>query len=151
MKTVCTGRTGTRKCLHFTTLKKKKKRENNRSIIPVLALCRTKIDSSDQQGRRYDGISSPLFGHHKMYGMTAVTSECPLAANICQINNGDCADNTICLPTVNDVLGRTCHPRNWASDRSLRAFLPFRRSNDKLSSIYWEIWAIFFYLPFVNE
>lgn len=74
-------------------------------------LIRKKIESSDVNGRKFDGIPSPLFGHHKMYGMTAVTGECPLAATVCQIDNGDCPDDTICLSNVNDESGRTCQPR----------------------------------------
>lgn len=69
---------------------------------------RKKIEISDSIGTRYLGISSVLFGNHKMYGMTSVGTECPLFYNPCQVNNGDCASNTICLVNPNVPSGKHC-------------------------------------------
>lgn len=49
-----------------------------------------------------------LFGNHKMYGLTAVGTECPIFYNPCQVNNGDCASNTICLVNPTVPSGKHC-------------------------------------------
>lgn len=54
------------------------------------------------------GIRSPLFGNHKMYGMTAVTNECPLSYSACQTNNGDCPEKRLCLVNQRSPSGRSC-------------------------------------------
>ncbi|XP_031633983.1 nidogen [Contarinia nasturtii] len=69
-----------------------------------------KIESSDEHGSRYSGIVNPLFGNHKMYGVAAVTSDCPLFFSQCQINNGDCPSDSICLINPNAPNGRFCKP-----------------------------------------
>lgn len=69
-----------------------------------------KIESSNEQGVRYPGIVNPLFGNHKMYGVTAVTTECELFSSQCQFNNGDCPSNSICLVNPNAPSGRFCKP-----------------------------------------
>lgn len=76
----------------------------------LLRFRRKKIESSDEQGVRYPGIANPLFGNHKMYGVAAVTADCELFYNQCQINNGDCPKNTICLANPNAPSGRFCKP-----------------------------------------
>lgn len=82
------------------------------NLLTVVFYClnRKRIEISDDSGKRYPGISSILFGNHKMYGMTAVTSECPLFFSQCQINNGDCPPNSICLVNPNQPSGRHCQP-----------------------------------------
>ncbi|GAB0089199.1 Nidogen [Sergentomyia squamirostris] len=71
-----------------------------------------KIESVDFMGNRKHGISGPLFGSHKMYGMTAVTTECPMYFTECQVNNGDCPESRICLHSPNAPSGRSCKCAN---------------------------------------
>lgn len=69
---------------------------------------RKKIESTDQNGSRYPGIASPLFGNHKMYGLTAVTEDCPLFFSPCQNNNGNCPAHQICLVNPISPSGQSC-------------------------------------------
>lgn len=55
-----------------------------------------KIESVDFDGYRKDGIQAPLFGQNKMYGMTAITDNCPVYFSTCH-DNGQCPSETICL------------------------------------------------------
>ncbi|XP_059616809.1 nidogen [Phlebotomus argentipes] len=71
-----------------------------------------RIESIDLMGNRKMGISGPLFGSHKMYGMTAVTAECPMYFSECQVNNGDCPESRICLHNPNAPSGRSCKCAN---------------------------------------
>uniref|UniRef100_A0A1B0GHS0 Putative nidogen n=1 Tax=Lutzomyia longipalpis TaxID=7200 RepID=A0A1B0GHS0_LUTLO len=71
-----------------------------------------RIESIDLMGNRKTGISGPLFGSHKMYGMTAVTAECPMYFSECQVNNGDCPESRICLHNPNAPSGRSCKCAN---------------------------------------
>lgn len=74
----------------------------------IYIFCRKKIESVDRNGNQLTGIRSPLFGHHKMYGMTAVTDDCPIFYSACQTNNGDCADDRLCLANQRSPAGRSC-------------------------------------------
>lgn len=47
-----------------------------------------------------------------MYGMTAITSDCPLFFSQCQINNGDCPSGSICLINSKTPSGKTCQSNN---------------------------------------
>ncbi|XP_058453091.1 nidogen [Malaya genurostris] len=67
-----------------------------------------KVESINAHGEREKGIPSPVFGSHKMYGMTAVTDKCPLFHSPCVINNGDCPDKRICLTNPRAPSGRGC-------------------------------------------
>ncbi|KAG4067397.1 hypothetical protein HA402_011951, partial [Bradysia odoriphaga] len=67
-----------------------------------------KIESVDHQGNRLTPISSPLFGNHKMYGITAVVEKCPLFYSPCQVNNGDCKSDRICLVNTRSPSGKAC-------------------------------------------
>ena len=49
-------------------------------------------------------LSLPVGGNGKLYGITAVTAQCPRINNACARNNGGCT--YLCLPTPNG--GRTC-------------------------------------------
>lgn len=69
---------------------------------------RKKIEAVDSNGIRKAGIPAPLFGNHKMYGMTAVTDRCPLFYSPCMINNGDCPVGRICLANPRSPAGRSC-------------------------------------------
>uniref|UniRef100_A0A1B0DDW6 Uncharacterized protein n=1 Tax=Phlebotomus papatasi TaxID=29031 RepID=A0A1B0DDW6_PHLPP len=71
-----------------------------------------KIESLDLLGNRKSGITGPLFGSHKMYGMTAVTSECPMYFSECQVNNGECPASRICLHNPNAPSRRSCKCAN---------------------------------------
>lgn len=68
---------------------------------------RKKIESIDNDGIRKLGVSGPLFGNHKMYGMTATTDKCPIFYTQC-LHNGECPDNKICLNNQNAPSGRSC-------------------------------------------
>ncbi|XP_055547444.1 nidogen [Wyeomyia smithii] len=67
-----------------------------------------KVESINSYGERQRGIPSPVFGSHKMYGMTAVTDKCPLFHSPCVINNGDCPEKRICLANPRAPSGRGC-------------------------------------------
>uniref|UniRef100_A0A182JJM2 Nidogen n=1 Tax=Anopheles atroparvus TaxID=41427 RepID=A0A182JJM2_ANOAO len=67
-----------------------------------------KIESINLYGVRQKPINSPVFGNHKMYGMTAVTDKCPLFHSPCVINNGECPENTVCLINPRAPSGRSC-------------------------------------------
>lgn len=67
-----------------------------------------KIESIDLNGVRGTGINTPLFSSHKMYGMTAVVDRCPIYFSSCNINNGDCPVNTICLVNPRSPSGKSC-------------------------------------------
>uniref|UniRef100_A0A1Q3FIC5 Putative low-density lipoprotein receptor n=1 Tax=Culex tarsalis TaxID=7177 RepID=A0A1Q3FIC5_CULTA len=67
-----------------------------------------KVESINTYGERQKGIPSPVFGSHKMYGMTAVTDKCPLFYSPCVINNGDCPEKRICLTNPRAPSGRGC-------------------------------------------
>lgn len=69
---------------------------------------RKKIESVDHQGNRLAAIASPLFGNHKMYGITAVVDKCPLFYSPCQVNNGDCKNDRICLVNTRSPSGKAC-------------------------------------------
>lgn len=62
----------------------------------------------DQYNTRQPGLSSAIFGNNKMYGMTSVTDNCPLYSSECQINNGDCPANYLCLVNRQLPSGRAC-------------------------------------------
>lgn len=67
-----------------------------------------KIESTDQYGAKYPSLSSPLFGNHKMYGLTTIGGECPLFYSPCLINNGDCPSGKICLVNPSIQTGQIC-------------------------------------------
>lgn len=67
-----------------------------------------KVESINAHGEREKGIPSPVFGSHKMYGMTAVTDKCPLFYSPCVTNNGDCPEKKICLTNPRAPSGRGC-------------------------------------------
>lgn len=67
-----------------------------------------KVESINVYGEREKGIPSPVFGNHKMYGMTAVTDKCPLFYSPCVVNNGDCTEKRICLSNPRAPSGRGC-------------------------------------------
>ena len=73
---------------------------------------RKKIESVDHYGTRKHGIAAPLFGNHKIYGMTTVIDRCPMYFSQCQLNNGDCPPERICLTVPNASSGRTCKCTN---------------------------------------
>lgn len=73
-----------------------------------------KIESIDVDGVRKLGIQAPLFSSHKMYGMTAVTDRCPIYFSACNVNNGDCAPNRICLINPMNSSGKSCKCVNHA-------------------------------------
>lgn len=66
------------------------------------------MESINAYGEREKGIPSPVFGNHKMYGMTAVTDKCPLFYSPCVVNNGDCTEKRICLSNPRAPSGRGC-------------------------------------------
>uniref|UniRef100_A0A182NFC0 Nidogen n=1 Tax=Anopheles dirus TaxID=7168 RepID=A0A182NFC0_9DIPT len=67
-----------------------------------------KVESINLYGVRQKPINSPVFGNHKMYGMTAVTDKCPLFHSPCVINNGECPEDKICLINPRAPSGRSC-------------------------------------------
>ncbi|XP_035915634.1 nidogen [Anopheles stephensi] len=67
-----------------------------------------KIESINLYGVRQKAINSPVFGNHRMYGMTAVTDKCPLFHSPCVINNGDCTEDKLCLINPRAPSGRSC-------------------------------------------
>jgi nidogen (entactin) len=73
-----------------------------------------KIESIDIDGNRKTGIQAPLFSSHKMYGITAVTDRCPIYFSSCNVNNGDCPPNRICLLNPMSLSGKTCKCINHA-------------------------------------
>uniref|UniRef100_A0A182XKY2 Nidogen n=1 Tax=Anopheles quadriannulatus TaxID=34691 RepID=A0A182XKY2_ANOQN len=76
-----------------------------------------KIESINLYGVRQKPINSPVFGNHKMYGMTAVTDKCPLFHSPCVSNNGDCPEDKICLINPRAPSGRSCKcTRNCNND-----------------------------------
>lgn len=73
-----------------------------------------KIESISVEGVRNPGIQAPLFSSHKMYGMTAVTDQCQIYFSVCNVNNGDCPPNRICLVNPQSPSGKTCKCVNHA-------------------------------------
>lgn len=65
------------------------------------------IESVDIYGERKNGLTGPLFGHHKMYGMTATTEKCTIFYTACS-QNGECPLDRICLNNYNAPSGRSC-------------------------------------------
>lgn len=68
---------------------------------------RKKIESIDNDGNRKPGLQGPLFGNHKMYGMTATTEKCEIYYTQC-LHNGECPDDRICLNNLNAPSGKSC-------------------------------------------
>lgn len=100
-----TGRIGYRKWFLF-------KQANVVSIHNIIMFFlthyRKKIESVDQNEKRLPSILIPIFSNHKMYGLTAITSDCPLYFSPCQINNGGCSADRVCLAHDSSPGGRVC-------------------------------------------
>ncbi|XP_055916936.1 nidogen [Eupeodes corollae] len=67
-----------------------------------------KLERVDFDGTRHQGMRSRVLGSHKMYGMTAVEDYCPQGSSPCQINNGGCPADRICLSNRNSPSGKSC-------------------------------------------
>lgn len=67
-----------------------------------------KIERVDFDGKRHPGMLTGGFGSQKMYGMTAVEDYCPQVSSPCQINNGGCPLERICLANRNSPSGKSC-------------------------------------------
>lgn len=67
-----------------------------------------KIESINFNGERQPSIHPTLFSSHKMYGMTAVIDRCPIDYSTCNINNGDCPADHICLVNRLSLSGKSC-------------------------------------------
>lgn len=63
------------------------------------------IHTVDRNGGTAEPLQLPLGGNGKLYGITAVTTQCPQLANACSHQNGGCRH--LCLPS--GQWGRTCH------------------------------------------
>lgn len=59
-------------------------------------------------GERQASINPTLLGNHKMYGMVAVIDRCPVDFSTCNINNGDCPADYICLVNRFSPSGKSC-------------------------------------------
>lgn len=67
-----------------------------------------KLERVDFDGTRHQGMHNRIFGSYKMYGMTAVEDFCPQGSSPCQINNGGCPLERICLTNRNSPSGKSC-------------------------------------------
>lgn len=70
--------------------------------------CSRKIEVADRDGVRKSALTGPLFGNHKMYGMTAVTDVCTHYHSICLQENGGCPSDRLCIPNPRAPSGRAC-------------------------------------------
>ncbi|XP_076766279.1 nidogen [Xylocopa sonorina] len=57
-------------------------------------------------GDRMQAIPVPPGGNDKLYGIVAVPETCPRVTNVCQVENGRCNKEQLCLP--NGQGGRSC-------------------------------------------
>lgn len=75
-----------------------------------------RIETVDHSDVRMPSIAIPIFSNHRMYGLTAVTDDCPLFYSPCQVDNGGCSPDRICLVNVRAPGGRTCQCLDAAAD-----------------------------------
>ncbi|XP_017054240.1 nidogen [Drosophila ficusphila] len=83
-----------------------------------------KVEIVDSLGTRQKAIQPPFFGSHKMYGMTVVEQHCPQYQSACQINNGGCTDNRICLVNRLAPSGKSCKCTSASTGCSVPAPFP---------------------------
>lgn len=85
-------------------------------ITIVIPPCSKSIESVDYDTNRLPATQIPFFSNHRMYGLTAITDNCPLFYSPCQVANGGCAADRMCLANHSSPGGRTCKCLETAVD-----------------------------------
>ncbi|CAD7078769.1 unnamed protein product [Hermetia illucens] len=67
-----------------------------------------RIESIDIYGTRKESIRTPFFGSHKMFGMVAITDDCPIHHSPCMADNGGCGSDRLCLINYKSPSGKSC-------------------------------------------